>query len=219
MRIEPPPSLACAIGTRPAETAAAAPPLDPPGVSSVFHGFRVAPFRSDSVNATVPNSGVFVFPTTTKPALPDAADDGRVEVRDVLRVRSGRVGRPDAGRRRQVLDPDRNAAKGRVSRRRVDARRCGECLVPADGDERVERGVEPVDLLERELDELGRRDFAAAYEPRLLDGEAGTRAPSRRTYSKVARAGLRTGDTTVFSRVLYQLSYLAKAAQCSRASR
>ena len=29
----------------------------------------------------------------------------------------------------------------------------------------------------------------------------------------------RTGDTTVFSRVLYQLSYLAKAAQCSRASR
>ena len=26
-------------------------------------------------------------------------------------------------------------------------------------------------------------------------------------------------DTTVFSRVLYQLSYLAKAAQCSRAPR
>ena len=68
MRIEPPPSLAWAIGTRPAETAAAAPPLDPPGVSSVSHGFRVAPFRSDSVNATVPNSGVFVFPTTTNPA-------------------------------------------------------------------------------------------------------------------------------------------------------
>ena len=28
----------------------------------------------------------------------------------------------------------------------------------------------------------------------------------------------RTGDTTVFSRVLYQLSYLALAAKCSRAS-
>ena len=27
----------------------------------------------------------------------------------------------------------------------------------------------------------------------------------------------RTGDTTVFSRVLYQLSYLAALAQCSRA--
>ena len=30
MRIEPPPSLACATGTRPAATAAADPPLDPP---------------------------------------------------------------------------------------------------------------------------------------------------------------------------------------------
>ena len=31
MRIEPPPSLACAIGTMPAATAAAEPPLEPPG--------------------------------------------------------------------------------------------------------------------------------------------------------------------------------------------
>ena len=30
MRIEPPPSLACAIGTMPAATAAAEPPLEPP---------------------------------------------------------------------------------------------------------------------------------------------------------------------------------------------
>src|SRR5918993_908020 len=61
IRIEPPPSVACAIGTSPAATAAAAPPLDPPGVRSVFQGFRVAPLRSDSVNATVPNSGVLVL--------------------------------------------------------------------------------------------------------------------------------------------------------------
>jgi hypothetical protein len=37
-------------------------------VRAEFHGFRVTPFRSDSVNATVPNSGVFVLPTTTNPA-------------------------------------------------------------------------------------------------------------------------------------------------------
>ncbi len=37
--IEPPPSLAPAKGTIPAETAAAAPPLDPPGVHSRFRGF------------------------------------------------------------------------------------------------------------------------------------------------------------------------------------
>ena len=68
MRIEPPPSLPCAIGTRPAASAAAAPPLEPPGVSSGLHGFEVEPLSSDSVKATVPNSGVFVLPTMTNPA-------------------------------------------------------------------------------------------------------------------------------------------------------
>ena len=43
MRIDPPPSEAWAIGTMPAATAAAAPPLDPPGVWSRFHGLRVGP--------------------------------------------------------------------------------------------------------------------------------------------------------------------------------
>jgi hypothetical protein len=36
-RIDPPPS-ANAAGTKPAATLAAAPPLEPPGVRSVFHG-------------------------------------------------------------------------------------------------------------------------------------------------------------------------------------
>ena len=44
------------------------PPLEPPGVLLVSHGFRVSPLRSDSVKAMVPNSGVFVLPTMTKPA-------------------------------------------------------------------------------------------------------------------------------------------------------
>ena len=66
--IEPPPSVPWASGTRPAASAAAAPPLDPPGVRLGFQGFRVSPFSSDSVNATVPNSGVFVLPRMTKPA-------------------------------------------------------------------------------------------------------------------------------------------------------
>ena len=43
MRVEPPPSLAVQKGTKPAATAAAEPPLDPPGVRSGFHGFRVVP--------------------------------------------------------------------------------------------------------------------------------------------------------------------------------
>jgi hypothetical protein len=42
-RIDPPPSLACATGTRPAATADAAPPLEPPALRPRFHGLRVGP--------------------------------------------------------------------------------------------------------------------------------------------------------------------------------
>ena len=43
MRIEPPPSLAWAIGTMPAATAAPEPPLEPPAERDVSQGLRVAP--------------------------------------------------------------------------------------------------------------------------------------------------------------------------------
>ncbi len=49
MRIEPPPSLPSGIGTSPAATAAAAPPLEPPDTLSRFHGLRVAPKTKLSV--------------------------------------------------------------------------------------------------------------------------------------------------------------------------
>src|SRR5579863_9790925 len=45
MRIEPPPSVACAMGSMPDATAAAAPPLEPPALRAVFHGLRVGPLR------------------------------------------------------------------------------------------------------------------------------------------------------------------------------
>ena len=68
MRIEPPPSLPWAIGTRPAATAAAAPPDEPPGVRERSQGLRVAPVWRGSVVGRIPNSGMFVIPTITKPA-------------------------------------------------------------------------------------------------------------------------------------------------------
>src|SRR5262245_59980144 len=68
MRIDPPPSLAWAMGTMPAATAAALPPLDPPGVRDVSHGLQVGPKAIGSVTGTLPNSGLFVRPSTTNPA-------------------------------------------------------------------------------------------------------------------------------------------------------
>ncbi len=68
MRMEPPPSPPWAMGTMPAATAAAEPPLEPPGVRSVSQGLWVGPKRRGSVVGRRPNSGVFVFPRTMSPA-------------------------------------------------------------------------------------------------------------------------------------------------------
>ncbi len=68
MRIEPPPSLPCAIGTIPAATAAAEPPEEPPGVRAWSQGLRVTPVWRGSVVGRIPNSGMLVMPMTTKPA-------------------------------------------------------------------------------------------------------------------------------------------------------
>src|SRR5271157_2269217 len=57
------------MGTMRDATAAAEPPLEPPGVQLRFHGFLVAPNASGSVVGRSPNSHVFVLPTVIKPAL------------------------------------------------------------------------------------------------------------------------------------------------------
>ena len=68
MRIDPPPSDAWANGTMPAATAAAEPPLDPPGVRVTSHGLRVGRKQSGSVVGMMPSSGELVRPMITRPA-------------------------------------------------------------------------------------------------------------------------------------------------------
>ena len=83
MRIDPPPSLAWAIGTTPAATRAAEPPLDPPTERAVSHGFRVAPKRDDSVLAVSPNSGRVVLAMGSRPRARYWAIQGLVFVAGV----------------------------------------------------------------------------------------------------------------------------------------
>src|SRR3954452_15469879 len=71
--MEPPPSLAWATATMPEATAAAAPPLDPPADRSGSHGLRVGSYAMGSVVIVVPNSGVAVRPSTTRPAPANAS--------------------------------------------------------------------------------------------------------------------------------------------------
>src|SRR6185437_12388269 len=68
MRIEPPPSVPMASGPRPAATAALAPPLEPPGVRSRFHGLRVGPKSRLWVAPIQPIIGVLVLPSWIAPA-------------------------------------------------------------------------------------------------------------------------------------------------------
>src|SRR5437899_7129331 len=69
IRIEPPPSLACATGRIRAATAAPAPPDEPPDECARFQGLRVGPNRRNSVVGIDPNSGLELFPKIVRPAL------------------------------------------------------------------------------------------------------------------------------------------------------
>ena len=57
-----------ASGANPAATAAALPPLDPPGTKSKSCGLRVGPKAEFSVELPIANSSQFVFPIIMAPA-------------------------------------------------------------------------------------------------------------------------------------------------------
>ena len=124
MRIEPAPSTPSAAGTMPAATAAAEPPLDPPGVRSTSHGLRVTPQVTDSVNGHRPSSGIVVLPTTTAPAARSrrttSASLGGAG-RERARSPAGHL----AGEIDLVLDRDGHPQQRRVLARRPCAGRPG----------------------------------------------------------------------------------------------
>ena len=128
MRMLPPPSDALAIGTMPAATAAAAPPLEPPGVRSRSHGLCVGPHAAGWVHGRLPISGLFVRPAMTNPAALYARHQRRVGRVDDRRLLEGdvAVGEGLAGEARvEVLEQERHAAEravGQVGRRRRSAR-------------------------------------------------------------------------------------------------
>src|SRR3954470_16855669 len=67
-RIEPPVSVAVAMGAPRAATAAAEPPDDPPGTSLRSHGFLTGPYQLVSFDEPMANSSMLVLPSVTMPA-------------------------------------------------------------------------------------------------------------------------------------------------------
>ncbi len=151
MRIEPPPSPPVPSVTRPAATAAAEPPDEPPGVCAMSHGLSVAPFSFVYVRLTPPNSLDVVRPTSTAPAARRrctivaswVATRSRKHERR-LRLRPAR----DGG---QLLDADRYAAERErhICRRRGSARFVGGDMRERVALGRVDRGEGRLELRAR----------------------------------------------------------------------
>ena len=123
---DPPPSLAWANGTIPEATAAADPPLDPPGEWSRFHGLRVAPQASGSVVGRLPNSGLLVRPAMTRPAagtVPPASCRRATAAGRCLNALAAVGQRLPGEVRPQVLEQERHPAKRTVGKVRL--RPCG----------------------------------------------------------------------------------------------
>src|SRR5215510_463799 len=67
-RMDPPVSEPSPTDAKPAATAAADPPLEPPGTRSGQRGLRVGPNAEFSVDEPIANSSRFVLPIGTAPA-------------------------------------------------------------------------------------------------------------------------------------------------------
>lgn len=173
--MDPPPSVAWAMGTSPAATAAALPPLDPPGEYAVFHGLQVGPVASDSVVATKPSSGVAVRPTMISPAVryrPTSQESlGRCSQRLEALLRRCAWGRPHW--------VTTGLSGQRARRRRSWSGRPSPGRLPPFGlfkptmDHRVQLSVNSFDSLDGRVDEIASAHFTRSHELGLSCGVEG----------------------------------------------
>ena len=170
MRIEPPPSLACASGTMPDATAAAAPPLDPPGVREVSHGLWVAPQATGSVVGTLPSSGLFVRPAMTSPAsrnrLTSVVSASEMTFAFLSATLPLLIRWPAYAANRSLM---RNGTP-RSGPFGNDALASGvACVIEPTDDHRVQHRVDLLDPFDRRLEQFERRHVALRNQGGLID--------------------------------------------------
>ena len=180
-RIDPPPSVPRASAAIPAATAAALPPLEPPGSRDGSSGLRVVP-SAEWVKPHAASSGIRVVPTTTAPARRSRLTSSSSRRAGVGRGGGGAVAGGVAGDGHVVLDRDGHARQ----RER----------------EPVRAGVDPAGLGEHPLG-VGRLERAevgvalgdpAEVRPGDLDGGAGAAAHPGGERGRRQRGQLRLGE-------------------------
>src|SRR5215212_7743925 len=145
----------------PAATAAAPPPVDPPGVRSRSHGLFVRPNRGLFVCASLEPGGRLVLPSKTAPAARIRATTGASR----SGMRSTKSGNPPVVRR-PAVSSESLTVKGTPWRGPHTSPRA----VRVEGDDGGEGGVVPRDLGEVRLQHLDRGHLPRADAPRQLRG-------------------------------------------------
>ena len=167
MRIEPPPSPACASGTMPDATAAPEPPLEPPGLRSTSHGFRVGPYAVGSVVGQQSELRAVRLADDHEARGLELGVEVRVvigDVADLLQQPVAEVVRLVGERPVEILHHDRHAAEravGRVSVASSRARSKRSWMTAFSA------GLTLLDARDRGFDELDRCDLAVADQLRL----------------------------------------------------
>ena len=165
MRIEPPPSEACAAGASPAATAAAAPPLEPPAVYCACHGLRVGPNSVGSVVIVSPNSGVLVLPKMTSTALLVAGHQLGIVVGQVVLEEAAAIAGDRCRRTSACRSFSRNGTPRNGPSRQPGADRSAGVVVQLV-DHGVERRVALLHARDRLLEQLLGRHLAVAHQLR-----------------------------------------------------
>ena len=121
--------------------------------------------------------------------LAQAGHRRRVGCRHVVRQLDGAARGADAGRLDGVLDRDREAVQWRqrsaTTRPRVGGVGLGACPVHGERDDGVDRGVEAVDAIEVQLEQVATGDLRVADRLRLLGG--GLRGPGVVQHAAIVR--------------------------------
>ncbi len=129
-RIDPPVSVPSESGANPAATAAADPPLEPPGTREGSHGLWVTPKAECSVDEPIANSSMLVLPIGTSPAAfarvtQPASYSGRCpcRIREPAVVSSPRVQRMSLSAIGTPCSPVRPSASSRSASASASAER------------------------------------------------------------------------------------------------
>ena len=149
-------------GTSRAAAAAPLPPLEPPQIRSVAHGFRAGPKYGLVVIAPSANSCVLSLPTTTAPAARSASTvAASVRATFSARMRDAAVVRAPATSITS-LTAIGTPWRGPRGRSAVEGVRLGERLLGPDADEGVELGIELGDAPQALLDRGTRAELAGS---------------------------------------------------------